>query len=273
MSEPEDSAYRQPKLVERGISENVKISEDVLAIKFAEAEGVVIFLDALGTKGVWARTDPKEYTDSWETLLHELDKHNKNLKTLSEWSNVTSSIHAFSDTIIITIRLLNKDSNTTVFESDRLLFYAARLISPMLLNGIFKGIYLKGVISVGQFFESQTSIIGPAVDEAADWYEKIEWIGVSSAPTAHFTLEKLFEVKQDISKWYVKYPVPMKAGITTEVVWAVNWPALYLTYSDKEAMSLKALILNKFASRPISSDAVTKFHNTIKFYDNVTSKK
>lgn len=65
----------------------------------------------------------------------------------------------------------------------------------------------------------------------------------------------------------------MKVGITTEVVWAVNWPALYSAYSDKEAMSLKVLILNKFASRPISSDAVSKFHNTIKFYDKVTSNK
>lgn len=93
----------------------------------------------------------------------------------------------------------------------------------MLINGIFKGIYLKAVVSIGQFFESQTSIIGPAVDGAADWYEKIEWIGVSSAPSAHFTLEKLSEVKQDISKWYVRCQVSMKAGITTEVVWAVNW--------------------------------------------------
>ena len=64
----------------------------------------------------------------------------------------------------------------------------------MTINGILKGVYLRGVISIGKFYQSQNLIIGPAVDEAAEWYTNIEWIGVSAAPTAHFILEKLAEI-------------------------------------------------------------------------------
>jgi len=87
-----------------------------------------------------------------------------------------------------------KDSTPAVIEWDRLLLHCSRLIAPMIINGILKGVYLRGVISIGKFYQSQNLIIGPAVDEAAEWYTNIEWIGVSAAPTAHFILEKLAEI-------------------------------------------------------------------------------
>ncbi len=76
-----------------------------MAFKFAEADGVIVFLDALGTKGISARTDPKEYVKSWQKLLDESHKYNEKFHDSPEWSNETSTIQAFSDTIIITAKL------------------------------------------------------------------------------------------------------------------------------------------------------------------------
>jgi hypothetical protein len=39
------------------------------------SEGVVAFIDALGTKGISARTDPEEYARSWELLLTEWEQY------------------------------------------------------------------------------------------------------------------------------------------------------------------------------------------------------
>jgi hypothetical protein len=68
------------------------------------SEGVVAFIDALGTKGVAARTDPEEYAKSWETLLVDWEQYKKQALETSGSSSVIYDIRAFSDTIIITVR-------------------------------------------------------------------------------------------------------------------------------------------------------------------------
>jgi hypothetical protein len=234
------------------------------------SEGVVAFIDALGTKGISARTNAEQYIESWEAISREWEQYKNQALDSSGSSNVNYDIRAFSDTVIITVTLSKKDDGTLVIESDRLLLHCARLISPMIINGIFKGVYLRGAISVGKFYQTPNLIIGPAVDEAAEWYTNIEWIGVSAAPSAHFTLEKLVEVKQNVSDWFIKYRIPIKVG-SQEERWAVNWPRL--SPEGVGGMSVRALIDNAFARQPISISAIAKFDNTIKFYDFATTGK
>ena len=120
----------------------------------------------------------------------------------------------FSDTIIITMEAEIQAKETLAKETDTLLLEMSRLIGPMILKGIYDGIYLRGAISVGKFYQSDSLIIGPAVDEAAEWLQTTEWIGVSTSPTAHYTIEKLAELnKTDLSKRYIRYNVPTKIGI------------------------------------------------------------
>src|ERR687895_441470 len=234
-------------------------------------EGVVAFLDALGTKGIWARAKPKEYAQSWEHLITDWRQYCKTALETSGSNNVSYQFRAFSDTVIITVKLNNKDINTPLVESDKLLLHAARLIAPVLITAIFKGIYLRGVISAGEFYQSSELVIGPAVDETAEWYTNADWIGVSASPSAHFTIEKLVDVKINVSDWFVKYNIPTKTN-SSEKGWAVNWPRLY-PYDSTAGMSLRALILNSFAKRPIAISAASKFHNTINFFDYVMNPK
>ncbi len=145
----------------------------------------------------------------------------------------------------------------------------------MVINAITRGIYLRGVISIGKYYESAAAIIGPAVDEAAEWYTGTEWIGVSAAPTAHFILEKLVEVggqmEEEVKRFFVRYNIPAKTN-TLERGWGLNWPKLYSKIvTPPGGMSVKALILNRFAQNPISVSAMEKFNNTIKFFDHMMS--
>jgi hypothetical protein len=172
--------------------------------------------------------------------------------------------------------LKKKDDKTPIIEIDRLVLHAARLIQPIITNAITRGIYLRGVISIGKFYQSDTAIMGPAVDEAAEWYTAIEWIGVSAAPTAHFVLEKLVEiggeVEKEAKKFFVGYGIPTKTNVL-EKGWGVNWPKLYKDLTTPQGgMSVKALILNRFAQNPVSISAMPKFKNTINFIDYVMSR-
>jgi hypothetical protein len=65
-------------------------------------EGAVAFLDALGTKGIWARSEPEKYVESWELLLTDWKTYRQQL--YSDDSNIETAIKAFSDTVIITAR-------------------------------------------------------------------------------------------------------------------------------------------------------------------------
>lgn len=236
-------------------------------------EGAVAFLDALGTKGIWARSEPEKYVESWEQLLMDWKTHKQQL--YPDDSNTDTSIKAFSDTVIVTASLKKKDDKTPVIETDRLVFHAAQLIQPMVINAITRGIYLRGVISIGKFYQSDTAIIGPAVDEASEWYTEIEWIGVSAAPTAHFVLEKLVEiggeVEKEAKKFFVRYDIPTKTNALGKG-WGLNWPRLYKDIPiQQDGMSVKALILNRFAQKPIAVSVMPKFNNTIEFIDHVMS--
>jgi hypothetical protein len=106
-------------------------------------EGAVAFLDALGTKGIWARSEPEKYVESWELLLADWNKYRQQLYT--NYPDIDTTIKAFSDTVIITASLKKKDDKTPVVETDRLVLRAAQLIQPMVINAITRGIYLRGV--------------------------------------------------------------------------------------------------------------------------------
>jgi hypothetical protein len=65
-----------------------------------EENGIVVFLDALGMKGIWKRFKPSHVIKMWDDVIgffkHSLDQNHVLL-------NVKPFFRALSDTIIITI--------------------------------------------------------------------------------------------------------------------------------------------------------------------------
>jgi hypothetical protein len=67
----------------------------------------VAFLDALGTQGIWARSEPEEYVKSWQQLLTDWRDYKQ--KAYPDDSNIDITFNAFSDTIVITTSLKKHD--------------------------------------------------------------------------------------------------------------------------------------------------------------------
>lgn len=77
-------------------------------------------------------------------------------------------------------------------DSDRRLLHCARLVAPMIINGIFR-VYFRGV---SRKILSNTKF----VDEVTEWYTNAEWIGVFAAPTDLSNIkspQKLVRQKKD----------------------------------------------------------------------------
>ena len=228
-------------------------------------EGVVVFLDALGVKGIWARAEPEGVINSWQEVLRRL---NESIKCSPKIGNVGNksecldyNIFAFSDTVIITLKCKNDPAAHVPL--------VAKIVSEPFIYAMVKGIYFRGVIAIGKFYQSNTLVIGPAIDEAAEWYTQPEWMGVSTAPSASFGLSRLEDQKADVSKWFVKYDIPSKSGVQKSE-WALAWPRENI--DDPlvgKHLSKRGLILDTFANKPISVAAVAKYKNTLAFFDYV----
>jgi hypothetical protein len=232
-------------------------------------EGVVVFLDALGVKGIWARAEPESVINSWESVLKRLRESIKNSPKMGSIGDTPEAlgynISAFSDTVIITLKCKDDPAAHVPL--------VAKIVSEPFFYAMVKGIYFRGVIAIGKFYQSNTLVIGPAIDEAAEWYTQTEWMGVSTAPSASFGLSRLEDQKADVSKWFVKYDVPAKNGVQKSE-WALAWPReAPKELTSDENLTTRGLILDTFANRPISVAAVAKYKNTLAFFDFVTERE
>ena len=70
---------------------------------FIEKQGLVIFLDALGMKGIWKRFSPVEVVQKWSNVNTAF----LSIEEDPEIQNLDFSFRALSDTIIITISNTN----------------------------------------------------------------------------------------------------------------------------------------------------------------------
>ncbi|MCL5957975.1 MAG: hypothetical protein M1358_01445, partial [Chloroflexi bacterium] len=192
---------------------------------------------------------------------------------------------ALSDTVILTIPCGDHDVGNGLLADA----VAYSLVDPF-VEAMHQGFYLRGAVSVGNFHQSEALLIGPAVDEAAEWYEKADWIGVSAAPSLGFGLEILFGPDQpdvpvldpEQRSWrpFVKYKIPTK-GEGRRTGFALNWPSKMLQSSEDgqgKKTTLKARrakirrdMLLRFAGQPIAPSVLSKYTNTIKFFDLIAN--
>lgn len=247
-----------------------------------ENVGLVIFMDALGTKGSWLRADPENVIEAFTNLSNELEISERTVKSMwsQEKEKVAIKSFIFSDSIIITLDSYN-------YNILRKLYF---LISQILLTGLNRGMCLRGSVSYGTYFTHRDMnhpfVIGPAVDEAAAWYEAANWFGVYTAPTANFLIDK-YDHSDPVNPYYfLKYNVPMNDG-TVYSSWIINWPTVILyfkkylqktsdpipdltvTQKADEIASNKGWIYERLSKIPVGPKDITKLSNTMEFYDYV----
>ncbi len=229
-------------------------------------DGIIIFLDVLGTKTKWKDEDAGPFLTNLNNLFTQFDELKKissilvkvinetsykyfdSTYTLSEEDipNIEIDVSTFSDTIIIALH-----GNLPILKAFWIYLMGFFLI-PLFREAFVKEIFLRGTVSIGRFHRLKRDegilLIGPAVNEAAQSYEDSNWIGISTAPSATLTLEEdkeMIDLTQlkltasiasnnvDLSilmrvivSSFVKYTVPRK-GYNEKNGWSLAWPRLF----------------------------------------------
>ena len=97
------------------------------------------------------------------------------------------------------------------------------ILSYVVLTGLKLKMAFRGAISVGDYIQSGPIILGPAIADAASWYDSAEMVGVSATPYCGQFLGELNESNGE--NYFRRYDVQVK-GNASKNLWCVPWPAL-----------------------------------------------
>jgi hypothetical protein len=207
-------------------------------------------------------------------------------------------VSVFSDTVVLA--LYGDDELSRVFPDSFLIYMTGFFLIPIFRKSFVNEMYLRGTLSVGEFHlykgKLGLSLVGPAVNDAAQSYESTSWIGISTSQSASLTLEQerkgssferdavaittsykglkanLQAILDLIKSSFIRYDIPRKDG-TERKGWALAWPTFfdkgaYYTRRDQvNRVFEKELSYKKYQESPIGYDIYNKFKNTRFFYD------
>ncbi len=239
--------------------------------KFQAKEGSITILDVLGWKGIWNR-DARAIIKLQELvkiLLHfsqgeaiETTKRLCDQQQVNSVRGLETKILIISDTIVI----------TTYGESIPSLILHGEIGKFAICESLSKGIPLRGATCYGKFqVAAEASVfVGPAVDEAAEWHEHLDWSGMIQTPSAMLVNNSMLHGND--SPWEMYEKAPTKATKLNRTM-AVSWPHLWMKRfgsRDEAIQQLKKTLLNW---GPIGPSIAPKALNTLDFFEYITRER
>ena len=150
--------------------------------------GFVVLLDFLGVRNY--------NIEQVKTFLHERDTVIKSMGDVR--FDYTLRGEQYSVPCFTTPRILTfADNIVFALEVEETLeirhfLWVGQWLTKLVDYYLQHGHLLRGAVAIGEYVADQGStILGPAVSDAADWYEEADWVGVMATPSATSKLERL----------------------------------------------------------------------------------
>ncbi len=252
----------EPLAVE--LSESLKLS-DAVKTRIVPAKGLVAVLDALGTK-LFSQEEAEEFIafrDSITTFTDPVFETNLSGLQISQLRTFT-----LNDTILYAYIAASEVTLADVERFCHVLRYAE-------MRSIVQKYSLRGAFAVGKFFiGDERTVLGPAVSDAASWYEAADWIGIQATPHASLFAQSLLEKSSNkgiIDHVLLDYEIPIKSESKKLRLKAVNWPkGFYIRgYRPGGSGSTRGLVLSALTKRRVPRETESKYFNAMEFFDFV----
>jgi hypothetical protein len=222
-------------------------------------KGAVVVLDALGTKGRWLEKDPREaarlsqhIVELWKRFLIEhpeyahRDPEGSTRQQLdAEHARIKFTLLTISDSVIITAR--------ASIAPRALLRHLAADLSRFYALSAAHGVAYRGAVSYGVLCLMGDTVVGPAIDEAADWHALPDCAAVVLTPNAATFVEEAQRKSRSLPHGWIPIPVPMTAGLAVEC-WVLDWYRSWYPIAPLE---------KGFLRPPVSPDVAHKLSNTL----------
>jgi hypothetical protein len=247
-----------------------------------KATGLVVLLDALGTKRKGQRIGWDNLLRKWGKVVGQAMEKEGSSFTMhidpdpgeSEGSaikavSVDTHTSAFSDTILVAYAAGRADFN--------LLRASTRFLRRLFIGGMSRGVPLRGAVALGDFYILDGLYLGPAIVEAAKWFDQVDWAGIVMSPRTGKVWRDgraLWSSPNDRAILWNYVEVPFKHNLVAEYkrlprkMMALSWP------SDHEGMQLTRKALRRYAARSFDrpkagSVEERKKNETLEFFDKI----
>jgi len=229
---------------------------------FQYKKGAVTFLDVLGWKGMWQQ-DTEAAKKLWSIVKATRNKTREIVKEYVYADKYKDRFKEFRgketqslDKIVKTISISDTIVLFSKNEAELVIEIHAKICAWLLEHALLQAIPLRGAISYGDYIQHENIMQGPAVDEAASWYEFADWIGVALTPSAHLKVEAKIRNKEIESITSYK-DIPYKKKVH-HLNSCVDW-----SFGTNTIEELKEVFLRKV---PLTPDIAPKYLNTLEFF-------
>jgi len=229
--------------------------------------GVILMIDALGARG-FSIEESRRFLTNRQSFIERLDEKQRQLSQFTELDQKVGEpqIVTFGDTVILAWPL-------PLDTPDRFLPALAEWVRPAVLVGLQLGFLFRGAIAVGEYILDSSTVLGPALSDAASWYEEADWIGVIATPSCGNLLSRIearLQGKVDMRRFYVEYDVPLKGGLTSRM-WTVSWPAQFPPKRsvdiDGSTINGQTLFFELLSRLMIPKGTEAKYSHTRQFFE------
>ena len=231
--------------------------------------GAVVIMDVLGFKGIWQRYEAKSILQGmrvFEKMVYAAERLTEETEG-DVWDFGVQPKYRFrfmSDTLIVGCWLQGqaRAGASQDVAAAASLYLLCRLTSRLLAVATGLGFPFRGCITTGEFDMLRNFVIGPAVDEAAEWADKADGAIVWLRPCA-VTLYKMFGPSR--SKRHVFYPYKVPIKNSTPIRTAVINPR-----GDERRNTSKRDLADLLEYFDVGKPGVaTKLKNTKEFFEYV----
>lgn len=146
-------------------------------------------------------------------------------------------------------------------------------LGHVFVEALQQGIPLRGALAFGYAAYDDQVAVGPAVSDAAAWYEQADALAVLVTPRTGLVVEMYSH--QDprlIGEAFAKFNFKLKDSTTRQELWAVSWPAVLRDRCRGDGISeedirprLLSTLHQKFV---IPKGTEMKYHEALSFYDH-----
>jgi hypothetical protein len=232
--------------------------------------GAVVLIDALGFKGIWRRESPSAVLRRLKSLRQAaLNLQGRDgTGVLLNDSGLRHRVRCMSDTIAITVVVKGPNA-------PRRGLYRAMLSATTLAGSIMRDalsaqppLLFRGCVAAGEFLAESDFLIGPAIDEAAEGFEKADgpflWLSKSALEVSRVYSETFLDRLEPTM--FIPHNLPLNDGssVPTSV-----FTYFGLTQRREDRLIVRRQLLAAFGKGPLSKNVLRKKTNAARFLSKI----
>lgn len=146
-------------------------------------------------------------------------------------------------------------------------------LGHVFVDALQEGIPLRGALSFGHAVYDDRVAVGPAVSDAAGWYEEANALAVVVTPRTGLILDVYDRQNtQLVSQAFATFDFALKQAQTRQQLWTVAWPAVLrercLASGIPEADIRPRLLTTLHSLFTMPRGTETKYYEALRFYDH-----